>query len=472
MIEERTTACGESAESLLGTIAVSPVALPEQEFKAYQFRQMSGIEAFSRLTPEHRFEMEVVAQVLPFRVNKYVLDHLIDWSTAPDDPMFRIVFPHRDMLEPEHFAAMAALLHAQAPAREIKQLAERIRAELNPNPAEQQTINVPTIDGKRLPGLQHKYDNTVLFFPVQGQTCHSYCSFCFRWPQFVSKDLRFAAYEAEGLYRYLRGHPEVSDLLVTGGDPMVMRADKLAAYLQPLLHETGLEHVRTVRIGTKSLTFWPQRFLSDPDSDELLRLFERVVASGRHLAVMAHINHWCEMESPLFERAVRRIRQTGAVIRSQAPLLASVNNDPGVWARMWERQVALGLVPYYMFVERDTGAKGYFEVPLARAHDVYAQAIGRVSGLARTARGPSMSCGPGKVEISGTARIGGERVFVLNFLQARNSDWVRRPFFARFDSQATWFDQLVPAFGADKFFFSDEYSAMLSRDTRDGGDIA
>lgn len=430
------------------------------EFKAYQFRHMRRFEAFARLPPEHQFDMEVVAQILPFRVNSHVLNQLIDWSRAPDDPMFRLVFPHRAMLEQKQFSAMADLLRADAPAADIVALASRIRLELNPHPAQQQSLNVPSLEGKRLAGLQHKYANTLLFFPVQGQTCHSYCSFCFRWPQFVGKDMRFAAYDTSELYRYLRAHPEISDLLVTGGDPMVMRSTRLAACLEPLVSEPGLEHLRTVRIGTKSLTFWPQRFLHDDDADDLLRLIERLTAAGKHVAIMAHINHWQEMESPLFEQAVRRIRNAGAVIRSQAPVLAHVNDSADDWVRMWERQVNLGIIPYYMFVERDTGAKGYFQIPLVRAHGLYADAIRRVSGIARTARGPSMSCGPGKVELSGIVDVQGERVFALNFLQGRNPMWARRPFFAKFDSEATWFDQLEPAFGADRFFFSDEYAQM------------
>jgi hypothetical protein len=99
-------------------------------------------------------------------------------------------------------------------------------------------------------------------------------------------------------------------------------------------------------------------------------------------------------------------------------------------------------------------------VPLARAYDIYREAMKQVSGLGRTARGPSMSAGPGKVEIQGVTEIQGEKVFVLRFIQGRNPDWVQRPFFARYDEQATWLDQLEPAFGESKFFFADEYAAM------------
>ena len=94
----------------------------------------------------------------------------------------------------------------------------------------------------------------------------------------------------------------------------------------------------------------------------------------------------------------------------------------------------MGMIPYYMFVERDTGARRYFELPLERAWQIYRGAIKQLSGLGRTARGPSMSVLPGKVEIQGVAEIQGEKVFVLRFIQARNPEWVQRPFFAKYDS--------------------------------------
>ena len=302
----------------------------------------------------------------------------------------------------------------------------------------------------------------MLFFPSQGQTCHSYCTFCFRWAQFVGdKELRIASSEASRLHQYLREHRELTDLLVTGGDPMVMKTSNLAQYLEPLL-APGLEHIQTVRVGTKALTFWPYRFVTDRDADELLFLLERLVRAGKHVALMAHFNHWRELDTPIAQEAIRRIRDTGAVIRGQGPLVAHINDDPRVWARLWKEQVKLGIVPYYMFVERDTGARHYFEVPLARAWQIYREAIQRVSGVARTVRGPSMSAGPGKVEIQGVTEVCGERVFVLRFLQGRNPDWVHRPFFAQYDEHATWLDDLRPAFGEDRFFFSDEYKAMCA----------
>ncbi len=456
------------------SIKITPISdegLTENtRFQVYTDRQFDKIEPLQKLTEEQRFEMRVVASVLPFRVNQYVIDELINWDDVPNDPIFQLTFPQRGMLDPADYDLMAQALRDDLPRAEITKLAREIQARLNPHPAGQQEMNVPMLDEEPLDGMQHKYRETVLFFPSQGQVCHSYCTFCFRWAQFVgNKELRFASNEAESLHRYLEADKKITDLLITGGDPMVMKTRHVVSYLEPLL-KPELDHLQTVRIGTKALTFWPQRFVTDDDAEELLELFTKLVDAGKHIAIMAHFNHWREMETPIVREAIRRIRATGAVIRAQAPLVQHINDDPDVWVRMWRTQVRLGIIPYYMFVERDTGAKRYFEVPLVRAYEVYRQAIQQVSGLARTARGPSMSAGPGKVEIQSIIELNGEKVFVLRFIQGRNPDWVQRTFFAKYDENATWYDDLVPAFGEEKFFFTDEYEAMCQAEGQIAGE--
>ena len=429
-----------------------PVRTPER-YRAVTRSNLDRWPETRLLAPEHREAVEVVGRVLPFRVNPYVMRELIDWRRVPDDPIFRLVFPQREMLAPDDYERVRSLLAAGAPESEVAAEVERIRRGLNPHPAGQLTDNVPSLDGRPVRGLQHKYRETVLFFPAAGQTCHAYCTYCFRWPQFVGRpDLRFAAKQADGLVAYLRAHPEVTDVLVTGGDPMIMKTALLRRYLEPLL-APDLGHVRSIRIGTKSLAYWPQRFVTDADADDCLRLFGEVVAHGRHLALMAHASHPVELRPRIARRAIRRLRAAGAEIRMQGPVLRHVNADPKAWAELWREGVRLGMVPYYMFVERDTGARNYFEIPLVRCHEIFARAYRRVSGLGRTVRGPSMSAHPGKVRIAGVAEVAGERVFVLEMLQGRDPDWVGRPFFARFDPEATWLDDLKPAFGEERFFF-------------------
>ena len=437
------------------------VKRPSGKYQALTRKHLDKVAGYGKVTADDLFAMRVVSTVLPFRTNRYVTEYLIDWDRIPDDPVYQIVFPQRGMLEEDDFRRMADLLLREAPAQEVERAAAEIRARLNPHPAGQQEFNIPSDEGEVFEGLQHKYRETVLFFPSQGQTCHAYCTFCFRWAQFVGdKELKISSKDAEGLHRYLAAHPAVSDVLITGGDPMIMKTRVMEGYLRPFIEDPALAHVQDIRIGTKALTFWPHRFVHDDDADDLLRLLDDVVRSGRHVAIMAHFNHWQEMRTDVVREAIRRIRSTGAVIRSQAPLLARINNDPDVWAQMWREQVRLGIIPYYMFVERDTGPRQYFEVPLARCWEVFRGAVQQVSGLARTVRGPSMSATPGKVEVLGVQEVAGEKVFVLRFLQGRDPDWVGRPFFAKYDPDAMWLDQLEPAFGAESFFFEDGLRAL------------
>jgi len=131
--------------------------------------------------------------VLPFRANAYVIEQLIDWTAAPDDPVYRLVFPQADMLPAADVGRIAGLLARGAPEPEITAAAHEVRTRLNPHPAGQLALNIPDFDDEPLPGVQHKYPETVLVFPKQGQTCHAYCTYCFggrsswtspssRWP--------------------------------------------------------------------------------------------------------------------------------------------------------------------------------------------------------------------------------------------------------------------------------------------------
>jgi KamA family protein len=426
-----------------------------RRFRAYSVKHLDELTARAGLDDAARLAVRAVATVLPFRTNAYVVDELIDWDAAPDDPVYRLVFPQADMLPDADVQTISSLLAQDAPSEQIRAVAHEVRMRLNPHPAGQLALNIPDIDHEPLPGVQHKYPETVLIFPKQGQTCHAYCTYCFRWAQFVDEpDLKMATSSVDRVVEYLRQHPEVTSVLITGGDPMIMGAPVLRRYIEPLL-DPALAHIESVRIGSKALAYWPQRFVTDPDADDTLRLFEEVQQAGRTLAFMAHFSHPRELQPALVTEAVRRIRETGAVIRTQAPLIRSINDDPMTWADMWREQTRTGMIPYYMFVERDTGPQDYFAVPLARAHEVFRDAYASVSGLCRTVRGPSMSATPGKVGVDGVVEIGGQKVFALHLIQARDPRLVGRPFFAQFDPGAVWLSDLRPAF-ADRFPFDPE----------------
>ena len=436
--------------------------VPESyKYKSYSLRNFKKLPQIQALGDDYIFEMEVVGNVLPFKANNYVVDELINWDDVPNDPIFKLTFPQRDMLKPHHFDEMAEVMRSGADKQAIKRTADKIRLQLNPHPAGQVELNKPALScGDKLDGMQHKYRETVLFFPSQGQTCHAYCTFCFRWPQFVGLDeLKFAMREADQLVEYLKEHPEVTDVLFTGGDPLIMKPKILAGYIEPLL-EADLPNLKTIRIGSKSLSYWPYKFTTDKDAPETLALFQKVVHSGIHLALMGHFSHGVELRTQAVKEAIRNIKATGCEIRTQSPLLAGINDDAEIWRDMWQEQVSQGLIPYYMFVVRDTGARHYFDIPLEKAHEIFTEAYQNVSGIGRTVRGPSMSCKPGKVHILGVTEIKGQKYFVLNMIQGRNPEWANRPFFAKYDPDAVWLDDLEPALGETEFFYEKELREM------------
>ena len=433
-------------------------------YKSYMLHNYKTLPQVANLPKDLIEAIDVVGSVLPFKTNNYVVENLIDWDNIPNDPIFTLTFPRKEMLRPHHYEKIKKAIKNGASKNEIKKVADEIRLELNPHPAGQLDHNVPQMDGEKVFGMQHKYRETVLFFPGQGQTCHAYCTFCFRWPQFVGMDeFKFASKQAEHLAEYVSNNKEVTDVLFTGGDPLIMKTKILEAYIRPLL-DSNLSNLKNIRIGTKALAYWPYRFLTDDDAEDLLKLFSDIKKAGKHFAFMAHFNHPAELDHPAVKNAIDKILGTGAIIRTQSPVMKHINDSPHVWAEMLRKQVELGCVPYYMFVARNTGADHYFSLPLVDAWKIFREAYKSVSGICRTVRGPSMSCLPGKLQILGVNEIGDEKVFTMRFIQGRNPDWVAKPFFAKYDDKATWYTDLKPAFGDDKFFFQDELDKILKPD--------
>src|SRR5580698_1435586 len=162
-------------------------------FHAYSAKHLDMLVSRAGLDPEERLAVRAVATVLPFRTNAYVVESLIDWDAAPDDPIYRLVFPQPDMLPADDVARLGDLIARGATDRELQAAARAVRLRLNPHPAGQLALNIPAMSEEPLPGVQHKYPETVLVFPKQGQTCHAYCTYCFRWAQFVGEpDLKMA----------------------------------------------------------------------------------------------------------------------------------------------------------------------------------------------------------------------------------------------------------------------------------------
>ncbi|KUJ19570.1 uncharacterized protein LY89DRAFT_780489 [Mollisia scopiformis] len=174
-----------------------------------------------------------------------------------------------------------------------------------------------------------------------------------------------------------------------------MSAEMLRQYVDLILKSPALQHFDTIRIDTKSLAYWPYRYLTDPDAKSMLKLFEDAVSSGKHLAFQAHFSNPRELETPVVQEAIRMISMTSAQIRTQSPLIR-------------------------MSIERDSGARHYFSVPLLKAYKIFNTAYSKIGGVARTVRGPSMTTLGGKLGIAGTPTINGEPVFALKFFSTQH----------------------------------------------------
>lgn len=432
---------------------MTPQPATDKRYKSYTIRNIHEIEQLKKLPEDILTAIRIVSKVLPFRASNYVIDELIDWDNVPEDPIFQLVFPQPGMLAEDDFNRIKKMMAGGADKEELELVIRDIQDRMNPHPAGQMEMNIPELNGKKYPGMQHKYGETVLFFPSQGQSCHAYCTYCFRWAQFIGHDdIKFATKDIDALVEYIEAHPEVTDVLITGGDPLIMSAKLVRRYVEPLIKKRP-GNLSSIRFGTKVLAYWPYRFFSDRDTDDLMNLFKEVVESGLHLAIMSHFSHYRELETDAVKYALKQISMTGAIVRCQAPLIKHINDAPEVWAKMWKKEVESAAIPYYMFIERDTGPKEYFSVSLARAYQIFTDAYKNVSGLARTVRGPSMSASPGKILISGVSELFGEKVFVLKFIQAREPEWVNKVFYAKYDENACWLDDLKPAFGEKEFFF-------------------
>lgn len=424
-----------------------------REFSTYNLNNIESIQQLQLLPDTLRKAIPIVGRVFPLRTNNYIVDELIDWDNVESDPIYKLNFPCHDMLLPEHYKRIDGLIQSGASKSSICDVVRSIRLEFNPHSVHVMDKTLPTIDGRKQQGIIHSYPETVLFFPAEGQMCHAHCTFCFRWLQFVGDEEEiFTSTDVESLISYVSQHKEVRDILFTGGDPLFMKTETLLSYIDRIL-EADIPHLNSIRFGTKAITYWPYRFTTDPDADDLLKLFEKIIAKGKHVAVVANINHPREISTDVAKQAILRIRATGAEIRSQSPLLRHINDKPEIWTELWQEEVRLGIIPYYQFIVRDTGASHYFGVPLVEALDIFRKAYRNVSGICRTVRGPCMSTPFGKVQVLDVHEFHGKKALLLRYLQAPVAEHVLRTFYAVYDEKAEWFTDLKPFRKEDAIFF-------------------
>src|SRR5215471_6728344 len=285
-------------------------------------------------------------------------------------------------------------------------------------------------DNTVVPGLQHKYAQTGLLLVTD--RCASYCRYCFR-KRIVGNDSDEIAPDYARVADYIRQHPEMNNVLLSGGDPFTLSTHMLHKILDHLL---PLPNLTSIRFGTKTISFYPPRFV-DP---HLPGLFRRIEEAGKAPVIVAHFDHIGEISDEA-SRNIRRLRDIGVQFLNQAVLLAKVNDDPEVLAATFARCHELGVRPYYLFQGRPVKGASHFQVPLRRGVEIVRGINQRLSGIQKTFK-YIMSHYTGKIEILG---IGADERLYMRYHQNRNPEMIGKLFSRRYVEEACWLDDLEAA---------------------------
>lgn len=351
-------------------------------------RYFTDIDEISEIPVNERASLKEVTDRYSFRVNDYYLS-LIDWDD-PDDPIKKIIIP-----ENHELTAWGALDPSNEAANYVA------------------------------PGCQHKYPHTALI--LVNEICGGYCRFCFRKRIFseeneeVSKDINLAL-------DYIASHQQITNVLLTGGDPLILSSEKLEDILRPL---RKIQHVQIIRIGTKMPAFNPMRIIDDP---ELPAVISRYSTRTKRVYFMTHFNHPREITNKA-ALALDILLKAGAIVTNQTPVLRGINNDPETLTELMEKLSYIGVPPYYFFQCRPTAGNKTYAVSITETYTNLEIAKSKAGGLARRAR-HVMSHATGKIEVIGVT----DRYIYLKYHRARNrSDDSRMLVFKRND-KAYWLD--------------------------------
>jgi len=227
---------------------------------------------------------------------------------------------------------------------------------------------------------------------------------------------------------YIRNHPEITNVLISGGDPLILATSRLESLIRAL---RSIDHVGIIRIGSKMVAFNPNRIINDLS---LLGMIRKYSTKEKRIYIMAHFNHPREL-TPQAIDALDLLRDAGAIIVNQTPLLRGINSDPGVLTELFRKLSFIGVPPYYVFQCRPTLGNRLFEMPLEEAYDIFERARAGCSGLAKRARFV-MSHATGKIEVVGRTA---DAVF-FKYHQAANPSDMGRFMAFRSNPSAYWFD--------------------------------
>ena len=316
-------------------------------------KHTTKIQHLNRLSEQEIADLQKVTDKFSFRCSDYYLS-LIDWDD-PADPIRRIVVPN--MQELDEWGRL--------------------------DPSDEQAYTV-------IPGLEHKYHSTALF--LVSNICDGICRYCFRKRVFMDSR-RTRLRNIPAAIQYVRQHTEITNVLLTGGDPLVLKTSEL----ENIIHQLRtIDHVEIIRIGTKIPAFNPFRILDDPTLPEMIETYS---TGHKKIYIMTHFVHPRELTEQAIN-SVHLMQKAGALIANQTPLIRELNDNPHVLAELFGKLSFIGAVPYYIFQCRPSLGNKPYTVPIKEGYRIIEQAKALVSGLAKRLRFV-MSHSTGKIEIVG-----------------------------------------------------------------------
>jgi len=351
-------------------------------------KYITHISHVKGLSESEKESLKEIENKFAFRANNYYLN-LVNWDD-PYDPIRRIIIPNED-----EFLEWGAL-DASGESRYV-----------------------------RVPGVEHKYRDTALF--ISQDTCGAFCRFCFRKRLFMHDNKEVNRRYDEGI-EYIRNHPEILNILITGGDPLIMSTGKIENLIRRL---HTIPHVKIIRIGTKLPLFNPYRILEDPSLIEMIR---RYSTGAKRIYFMLHINHPRELTRQS-RQAINMLREAGAALCNQTPLIRGVNDDVNVLAKLFLELNLLDVPPYYIFQCRPTLGNKTFAVPIMEGWRILEEAKDKVSGLGRRAR-MVMSHKTGKIEVLAVT----EKQTIMKYHRNADKNDMSRIMVYKSNPDAYWLD--------------------------------
>ncbi|WP_374016206.1 KamA family radical SAM protein [Paenibacillus thiaminolyticus] len=352
-------------------------------------KYVTDIEKITQIPETERKRLKQITEKFVFRVNDYYLN-LIDWND-PDDPIRKLVIPNTGELQ-----------------------------EYGRWDASDEDTNYV------VPGCQHKYGTTALL--IVSEVCGAYCRYCFR-KRLFRNDVKEAMSDVNPGLAYIADRPEINNVLLTGGDSLILATPKLRMILERL---RAIPHVQIIRLGSKMPVFNPMRIYEDEALLETIREFS---SADKRIYVMAHINHPREITAEA-KRGFEALHQAGAIVVNQTPVLRGINDNADVLGELLDKLSWAGVTPYYFFINRPVAGNREFVLPLKDVYRVVEEAKAKTSGLGKRVR-LSMSHTSGKIEI---LAIEDGKAY-LKYHQSRDNQYGR---FMVLDcpDDAAWFDDL------------------------------